>query len=108
MANRRPLGAGLDSTAEIDPGVEKQFVYGPNAESKDQAKPAPASAEPREKGGTSPFGRMPLTTRVRSDYGTALKRASLERQLKGIVPNTVQDILEDALGPWLRANGYIP
>jgi hypothetical protein len=51
---------------------------------------------------------VPLTTRVRADFGAALKRASLERQLSGQYPNTVQDILEDALGPWLRANGYVP
>jgi len=38
---------------------------------------------------------MPLTTRIRSDYGAALKRASLERQLAGQVPNTLQDILEE-------------
>lgn len=47
-------------------------------------------------------------TRIRVGYGAALKRASLERQLSGQVPNTVQDILEDALGPWLRVNGYVP
>lgn len=44
---------------------------------------------------------------VRADYAAALKRASLERQLSGVQPNTLQDILEEALGPWLRANGYV-
>ena len=51
--------------------------------------------------------RVPLTTRVRADFAQALKRASLERQLSGVQPNTLQDILEEALGPWLRANGYV-
>ena len=53
------------------------------------------------------ISRMPLTTRIRTDYATALKRASLERQLSGTVPNTLQDILEEALEPWLRSNGYL-
>jgi hypothetical protein len=43
-----------------------------------------------------------------SDYATALKRASLERQLQGILPNTLQDILEEALEPWLRNHGCLP
>jgi hypothetical protein len=50
---------------------------------------------------------VPLTTRVRSDFASALKRASLERQLSGVTPNTLQDILEQALEPWLRSNGYL-
>ena len=50
---------------------------------------------------------MPLTTRVRADFAAALKRASLERQLDGVIPNTLQDILEEALEPWLRSNGYL-
>jgi hypothetical protein len=107
MADRRSLGAGVTPARDIDPGLEKQFVYGPKAESKEQAKSTPSAAEPHEKTGRSLVSRVPLTTRVRADYGTALKRASLERQLSGQLPNTVQDILEDALGPWLRTNGYI-
>jgi hypothetical protein len=52
--------------------------------------------------------RVPLTTRIRSDFAVALKRASLERQLQGVEPSAILDILEDALEPWLRTNGYIP
>jgi len=37
----------------------------------------------------------------------ALKRASLERRLKAIEPNTLQDILEEAIEPWLKTNGYL-
>ena len=36
------------------------------------------------------------------DFAKALKRASLERQLKGLEPNTLQDILEEAIEPWLE------
>jgi len=52
--------------------------------------------------------RAPLTTRIRGDYAAALKRASLERQLSKTTPNTLQEMLEEALEPWLKAHGYIP
>jgi hypothetical protein len=41
------------------------------------------------------------------EYAAALKRASLQRQLEGIEPNTLQDILEQAIEPWLKNNGYL-
>ena len=50
---------------------------------------------------------MPLTTRLRPELAIALKRASLERQLAGQTPNTMQDILEQALEPWLKGHGYL-
>jgi len=28
--------------------------------------------------------------------------------LKGVEPNTLQDILEQAIEPWLKSNGYLP
>jgi len=31
----------------------------------------------------------------------------LERQLNKVEPNTLQDILEEAIEPWLRNNKYI-
>jgi hypothetical protein len=102
MAERRPLVAGLKSQVDVDPTREKQFVYG---HPDDQAgQPNNHAPEPK---GHNPVGRVPLTTRVRSDYAAALKRASLERQLAGQTPNTLQDILEEALGPWLKDHGYV-
>ncbi|OWK34901.1 hypothetical protein [Fimbriiglobus ruber] len=53
------------------------------------------------------ISRVPLTTRIRSDYAAALKRASLERQLHGLEPSAILDILEDALEPWLKTRGYL-
>ena len=101
MADRRPLTAGLKSAAEVDPSLENQFVFGDKA---GPAKPKSQATEPKAQNGAS---RVPLTTRVRADYAAALKRASLERQLAGEFPNTLQDILEEALGPWLRDHGYV-
>ena len=102
MADRRPLTEGLKPPApSVDRDLERQFVYGSKA-------PATADeAAPAEKQVTT-IARAPITTRVRADYAAALKRASLERQLSGELPNTLQEILEEALGPWLKAHGYVP
>ncbi len=109
MVERRPLVAGLKTNGDGNSDRESQFVFGTQA---DATVPTPSQTQLTtvdahvEKGPIS-IGRVPLTTRVRTDFATALKRASLERQLNGQVPNTLQDILEEALGPWLRANGYV-
>ncbi|WP_020472287.1 hypothetical protein [Zavarzinella formosa] len=103
-ADRKSLVEGLKTTGP-DPRLEKAFVFGEIAKTK------PVSATPESREGKGPVGnvvgRVPLTTRVKSDFATALKRASLERQLNGVFPNTLQDILEEALEPWLRGNGYL-
>ena len=106
MAERRTLAAGLAAVEDIDPALAKDFVYGDKTKTDAAAKPP--AAEPRDAKGQAATGRTPLTPRVRSDFAAALKRASLERQLAGVFPNTLQDILEEALQPWLRANGYAP
>ncbi len=93
MTERRSLIDGLKSTpAPIDSSLEKDFVYG------DKPQPTPQTAV---------INRVPLSTRMREDFAKALKKASLERQLKGVEPNTLQDILEEAVEPWLKSNGYI-
>jgi hypothetical protein len=108
MAARRPLVEGLKTDSGVDRAVEEDFVY--NGVPTD-ARPAASrpAAQPRDRKGqaTSTVGRVPLTTRVRAEFSAALKRASLERQLAGQVPNTLQDILEEALEPWLRSHGYL-
>jgi hypothetical protein len=94
MAERRNLIEGLKATpAPIDPSKEKSFVY--SGGSVETPQPSPVA-----------INRVPISTRLREDFAKALKRASLERQLKSIEPNTLQDILEEALEPWLKANGY--
>lgn len=52
-------------------------------------------------------GRVPITTRTRPEIASAVKRAALTRQLDGVVPFTVQDIVEEALELWLMTNGYL-
>jgi hypothetical protein len=111
MKERRALVQGLKPELGVDRSVEEHFVHTgkPKSEPPKQHQDPKPVAETREgKGHTATaVARVPLTTRVRSEFASALKRASLERQLKGVLPNTLQDILEEALEPWLRSNGYL-
>lgn len=94
MAERRSLAEGLKATPPlIDAGKEKEFVFN--------------RKEPAQPASTTTLNRVPISTRIRADFAAALKRASLERQLKAVEPNTLQDILEEAIEPWLKANGYL-
>lgn len=94
MVERRSLTEALKATPPAtDIGKEKQFVYGDKS-------PATGNGAPT-------LNRVPISTRIRNDFAVALKRASLERQLKAVEPNTLQDILEEAIEPWLRSNGYL-
>lgn len=102
MAERRPLTEGLRTAAvpmpaSVDPKIEKDFVYG--VKPKPEASPTTTAAQN--------LSRVPLSTRIRGDFAAALKRASLERQLSGVDPHTLQDILEQAIEPWLKSNGYL-
>jgi hypothetical protein len=101
MPDRRPLIEGLKPPAAVlDPKLEKAFVYGTKEKPKTEE---PMVDKPSEKS----LARAPVTTRIRADFATALKRASLERQLAGTTPNTLQEILEEALEPWLKTHGYV-
>lgn len=103
MAERRSLSEGLVATPMVDTVVAREFIH--------EGKPNSATPIAKPETATPPapaIGRVSLSTRIRADYARALKHASLERQLKGIEPNTLQDILEQAIEPWLRSNGYLP
>lgn len=104
MAERRSLVEGLKSTPaqmEIHREKEKEFVFGAKDKPSEPAAKAPPAVTPAT-------ARVPISTRIRTEFATALKRASLERQLSGVKPNTLQDILEQAIEPWLKSNGYLP
>ena len=94
MTDRRSLVEGLKTMPQTDVAAEKAFVY----KKVEAAPPAAPSVTPN---------RVPISTRMREDFAKALKRASLERQLEGTEPNTLQDILEEAIEPWLKNNGYL-
>ncbi|MFO0943695.1 MAG: hypothetical protein U0930_23410 [Pirellulales bacterium] len=96
MSERRSLVEGIKtSTQKVDPTLEKAFVFGTEA-------PTPEIKETASRN----VSRSPLSTRVRVDLAMALKRVSLERQLAGSYPNSLQDILEEALESWLMVNGH--
>jgi hypothetical protein len=98
MAERRNLVEGIKSPVPpIATEREEQFVYGKNS---------PRSGVTATAGHA--ISRSPISTRIRADFAAALKRASLERQLKGVTPNTLQEFLEEAIEPWLKSNGYLP
>ena len=108
MVERRSLVEGINSNAKTpqgNPDREKEFIQA--------ARPKPAS-EPtfplpaaNTATSTAVLSKTPMSTKIRTDFAEALKRASLERQLNKQEPNTLQDILEQAIEPWLRNNGYI-
>jgi hypothetical protein len=103
---RRKLIEGVKAPPPgVDPGKEKDFVYSGKT-GKQTETPAPSTSPVALSTGNSQ-ARVPISTRMRADLATALKRASLERQLEGIEPNTLQDILEQAVEPWLRSSGYL-
>jgi capsular polysaccharide biosynthesis protein len=100
MVSRRSLVEGLNDTPLVDPNVEKQFVHGRPVSSGTP----PAAAKVAN---ASSVARVPISTRMRIDLADALKRASLQRQLEKIEPNSLTEILEHAVEPWLRSNGYL-
>jgi len=129
MAERRALIEGLSPVEDIDRQLEEEFVYNkpktrkaakaPAAapalpEATNEQPPAPAPVTPAQPA-TEPAnayaflgaGRIAIGARVRPELASALKRTSLERQLKGVEPNAVQDILEEALELWLHKQGLL-
>lgn len=119
MGERKTLLEGLETIEAGDRAVEEQFVYGKKIRNiTSDTLPPPTVSEAAatsdtsvaEKSHLTPLtgiSRVPVGARIRTELATALKRASLERQLQGIEPNSLQDILEEAIEPWLRKYGYL-
>jgi len=128
MSERRSLIEGLATVENIDPDQAEEFINGgkprkaARTSSRAPAVPKPATEEipappvlpqsivaAAEVSAPSPLvgvGRVPIGGRVRTELAIALKRASLERQLQGIEPFAVQDILEASIELWLVKNGH--
>jgi hypothetical protein len=110
MAERRSLKEGLQQISpEVDPTQGEAFIFQgkPKPTSAGTESNAPPESDEDHSNTAQPMGRAPLTIRFHARYATALKRASLERQLKGLRPYKLQDIVEEAVEPWLRKNGYL-
>lgn len=95
--SRRTLIDGLKETPHVDPQIEQEFVKG---------KATATEVKPKITNSIS-VARTPISTRLRTDLAEALKRASLQRQLEKIEPNSLTEILESAIEPWLKTNGYL-
>ncbi len=50
---------------------------------------------------------VPVTIRLPHRTAQALRRAYLEQRLKHAKPDTQQEIVEEALGDWLRGHGFL-
>jgi hypothetical protein len=116
MKERRSLVDGLIAADASQEEIEKAFVFGTASAAEPQRTETQSAVPPAVTEPPTTFdskvlpqfaGRVPVTTRARPEVATALKRASLTRQLNGIEPYYVQDIMEVALETWLRTNGYI-
>ncbi len=124
MGERRALIEGLEGITDADPEEAADFILNheprsvPRSSTAHPKAPNPADAEAptlpaslrTAAEASSPLtgvGRVPVGARVRTELAAALKRASLERQLQGIQPNSVQEILEDSLQLWLMKHGHL-
>jgi hypothetical protein len=130
---RRPLSAGVNAIPNADPDLVREFVTQEGRQVIRKPEPAEVSASPArvphdesvsnratrplaaestkrrrtKPSGVTPVGLIPVTVRLRPDIAGALKRASLERQLTGDDVFTQQDIVQLALEPWLRSEGFL-
>jgi hypothetical protein len=135
MAERRSLVAGLEvvqdgvdanamrafvtqehpKSQSVEPSVEPPTEVGEgSAESDSPVVRTPAKKSvrsvPLRRGQLLPLHAnllVPITVRLKPEIAEALKRASLQRQLNGYETYTQQDIVEDALTPWLRSEGLL-
>jgi hypothetical protein len=103
---RKKLKPAKDQPASTPASRQKKQAEPPEKQPAEQAIAAPAVIQ-APPAGREP-SRVPFTTRIRTDLATALKEASLKRQLAHQQPYTVQEILEEALEPWLKKHGYLP
>src|SRR5262245_3063179 len=113
---RRALTAGVNAVPDADPAIVRQFVTqeprGFMQPSSAAGQPASTPLEPLRRkrikpSGVELIGLIPVTVRLRSQIASALKRASLQRQLAGEQPFTQQDLVEHVLEPWLISQGYL-
>ncbi|RCS42279.1 hypothetical protein DTL42_19250 [Bremerella cremea] len=112
MSPRRSLVTGLSETPNVTE-QEKKFVFGsddesmePITESKLNAFAKIDNSQNTEEVLPQYRGRVPLTTRCDPKLASALKRASLKRQLEGLETCQIQEIIEEAVETWLKEHGY--
>lgn len=78
-----------------------------DAPAKPRTAPEPITPEPKADAAVMTPGLIPIHVRVRPEIAGALKTAALQRELRGVEPFTKREIVEQALEPWLKKNGYL-
>jgi hypothetical protein len=117
IAQERPKPQVTPSSVRLAPEPPAQGEPGAaEGEGRGETRPAPAPAKRPAKPAVArrpDTSRLlanllvPVTVRLRPEIADALKRASLQRQLNGFETYTQQDIVEEALLPWLQAEGLL-
>ena len=107
MKDRRPLSEGLKPPAPpVDLETARRFIHAEklSAETGEGGQPVAPKQSPSA---TQNLSRRPDQHANSRRLCRGFETCSLERQLNGTEPNTLQDILEEAIEPWLKNNGYI-
>ena len=105
---------------QLDPATVDSFLKHGTAVSKSEEKEAsvpkqkqpetftaPKNTEPQTDAAVMTPGLIPIHVRVSPEIAGALKTAALQRELRGVEPFTKREIVEQALEPWLKKNGYL-
>lgn len=109
MTERQSLIRGIKAPLPpVDPTVAREFIHGTGASS---GPSSPTSARtgvsPESPSGPPAPTRVSLNTKIREDLVIALKRLSFDRQINRASRHTLQEIVEEALEPWLKSQGLL-
>lgn len=103
----------VEPKAPVIPSVEKttgESNVGPSAVEKPEAAEKPRAPKPRMAREPEPeplAHRINLSIRVPAEIPEGLLKASTDRKLKRIRPNTQQEIATEAIAEWLQRHGYL-
>ena len=121
MAERRTLGKALDISLEnvsfIQNGTAGENPRPGIAQNSDRRNALDSATKPSSMGGPAASDQasfpglsrilVPLTTRLNPTTLQALRRACLEQRLQYRTPDSVQQIVEEAIRDWLRDRGFL-
>ena len=101
-----PAEPALETSPEVTPPVRRESATPHRQEIRTTAASTMIAVKHRPSR-VQPVALVPVTIRLRPELAGALKRASLERQLTGDPVFTQQDMVEEALTPWLKKAGFL-
>jgi hypothetical protein len=106
MTERQSLIRGIKAPSPpVDPAIAREFIHGTAGSATPSS---PHSARTGVSGeSSSGSSRVSLNTKIREDLVIALKRLSFDRQISRASRHTLQEIVEEALEPWLKSQGLL-